>query len=167
MPSKYILFKFLARLKIYVKIMRNTRIKTCFNCTFSTSTLAAPKTNVLYFQFNFKHKKDLSRHNKKHLFQISRDALEQNVLYQSGLIFFTLINFFPQACNWIFFIHFTRNYHYLEFDWLLVTASLKGTFTAWKVSKYRVFCGISPYSVQMRGNTDQKNSVFGHVSGSD
>ena len=79
----------------------------------------------------------------------------------------TLVNFFPQASNWIFFIHFTRNYHYLEFDWLLVTASLKGTFTAWKVSKYRVFCGISPYSVQMRGNTDQKNSVFGHVSRSD
>ena len=42
----------------------------------------------------------------------------------------------------------------------------------WSVfSRIRPECGeifcISPYSVRMRKNTDQKNSVFGHVSCSD
>ena len=53
----------------------------------------------------------------------------------------------------------------------MITASvmkeLKSTClnTAWKVSKYRVFPG--PYSVRMRENTDQKNSVFGRFSRSE
>ena len=34
--------------------------------------------------------------------------------------------------------------------------------TAWKVSKYGVFSGL--YSAQIREITDQKNSVFGHLS---
>ena len=45
--------------------------------------------------------------------------------------------------------------------------------TAWKASKYKVFSGpsfpafgqsISPHSVRMRENTDQKNLVFQHFS---
>ena len=54
--------------------------------------------------------------------------------------------------------------------------------TAWKMSKYGVFWSvfsricteygeilrsISPYSVKMRENTDQKNSAFGHFSRSE
>ena len=43
--------------------------------------------------------------------------------------------------------------------------------TAWKVPKYRVFSGsffpafwLNTYWVQMRENTDHKNSVYGHFS---
>ena len=55
------------------------------------------------------------------------------------------------------------------------------TYTAWKVSKCEFFSGpyfpafglntkrhgVSPYSVQMRENTEQKNSVFRHFLRSD
>ena len=65
--------------------------------------------------------------------------------------------------------------HSLIFCSTWLTKEKKGFkfFTAWKVFKYEVFSGpyfpafrlrISPYSVRMQENTDQKNSVFGHFS---
>ena len=47
---------------------------------------------------------------------------------------------------------------YLEFFWSIFSRIR---------TKYREIGSISPYSVRMRVNTDQKNSEYGHFSRSD
>ena len=75
----------------------------------------------------------------------------------------------PMARKFLLFIRLTKKHFILEWE----TASqirMCMYITAWKVSVFGVFLvsifplRISPYSVRMRKDTDQKNAKYGHSS---